>query len=91
MLIFKGKPENGTVQPTGSTRLKNIQGDVPKVFLTWTFINPTEREYLLIVQVDILAKVLYFQELLKKSDFDWTPPAKEHVFLHRISVRVLLA
>ena len=73
---------------TGSTRLKNIQGDAPKVLLTWTFINPVEREYLLFVQVDILAKVLYFQELLKKSDFDWTPPAKEHVFLHRISMRV---
>ena len=54
-------------------------------------MNPIEREYLLIVQVDILAKVLYFQELRKKSDLDWTPPAKEHVFLHRISVRVLLA
>ena len=43
---------------TGSTRLKIIQGDVPKVLLTWTFINPIEREYLLIAQVDILAKVL---------------------------------
>ena len=71
-----------------TTRLTNIQGDVPEVLLTWTLINPVEREYLLIVQVDILAKVLYFQELLKKSDFDWTPPAKEHVFLHRTSMRV---
>ena len=43
---------------TESTRLKNIQGYVPEVVLTWYFINPIEREYLLIVQVDILAKVL---------------------------------
>ena len=42
-------------------------------------------------KVDILAKVLYFSELHKKSDFGKWSGAKEHVFLQRISVRVLLA
>ena len=32
---------------TEITRLKNIQGDVPKVLLTLYFINPTERGDLL--------------------------------------------
>ncbi len=55
---------------TEITTLKNIQRAVPEVLLTRTFINPIEREYLLIVQVDILAKVPYFQDLHQKSDFD---------------------
>ena len=54
----------------------------------WYFMNPIERGYLLIVQVDILAKVQESPELLNKSDFDWTPPALQHVFLQRIAVRV---
>ena len=44
-----------------------------------------------IVQVDILAKVHKIQEFLEESDFEKTTRAKEHVFLHRISMRVLLA
>ena len=39
------------------------------------------RDILLIVQVDILAKVLYFQELPNKSDFGKWLGAIQHVFL----------
>ena len=44
-----------------------------------------------IVQVDILAKVHKIQEFLGESDFEKTTQAKEHVFLHIILMRVLLA
>ena len=41
-----------------------------------------------IVRVDILAKVLYFQELPKNSGLEKKWGAMQHVFLHRISMRV---
>ena len=41
-----------------------------------------------ILQVDIQTKVRKIQEFLEESDFDWTPPALQHVFLQRISMRV---
>ena len=44
-----------------------------------------------ILQVDILAKVLSSQELPKKSSLEKRCGAVQHVFLHRISMRVLLA
>jgi len=44
-----------------------------------------------IVQVDILAKVLSSQEVPKKSSLEKRWGAIQHVFLHRISMRVLLA
>ena len=44
-----------------------------------------------IVQVDILAKVLSSQELPKKSSLGERWGAMQHIFLHRISMRVLLA
>jgi len=44
-----------------------------------------------ILQVDILAKVLSSQELPKKSSLEKRLGATQHVFLHRISMRVLLA
>ena len=42
-------------------------------------------------QVDILAKVLSSQELHKKSSLDKRCGAMQHVFLHRILMRILLA
>ncbi len=44
-----------------------------------------------IFQVDILAKVLSSQELPKKSSLEKRCGAMQHVFLHRILMRVLLA
>ena len=44
-----------------------------------------------IFQVDILAKVLSFREFQKKSSLEKRWGAVEHVFLHRISMRVLVA
>ena len=41
--------------------------------------------------VDILAKVRDFKELNKKSSLEKRWGAMQHVFLHRISMRVLLA
>jgi len=40
---------------------------------------------------DILAKVLSSQELQKKSSLQKRWGAMQHIFLHRISMRVLLA
>ena len=40
------------------------------------------------IQVYIRTKVCNIQELLEESDFVKTTQAKEHVFLHRISMRV---
>ena len=43
------------------------------------------------LQVDIQTKVRKVQELLEKSDFGKSLGAMQHVFLHGILVRVLLA
>jgi len=45
----------------------------------------------MIVQVDILAKVLSSQELPKKSSLEKRWGAMQHIFLCRILMRVLLA